>query len=103
MATVAHEAHGHHDSHGHHDAHGHHEENFVSKYIFSQDHKMIGKQFLMTAVFMGIVAMLLSILFRIQLAWPGESSDFLSFFLGEKWAPGGVLGKQSEIRLRIDV
>lgn len=91
MAAVAHEAHGHHDSHGHHDDHGHHEESFVSKYIFSQDHKMIGKQFLVTAVFMGVVAMLLSILFRIQLAWPGESSDFLTFFLGETWAPGGVL------------
>jgi len=91
MAAVAHEAHGHHDSHGHHEAHGHHEESFVSKYIFTQDHKMIGKQFLLTAVFMGIVAMLLSILFRIQLAWPGESSDFLTFFLGETWAPGGIL------------
>ena len=87
MASVAHEGHG----HDHHGDHGHHEENFISKYIFSQDHKMIGKQFLMTAVFMGIVAMILSILFRIQLAWPGESSDFLSFFLGEKWAPNGVL------------
>jgi cytochrome c oxidase subunit I len=85
MAVVAHEAHGHHDSHDH------HEESFVSKYIFSQDHKMIGKQFLMTAVFMGVVAMLLSILFRIQLAWPGESSDFVSFFLGDEWAPGGVM------------
>jgi len=52
---------------------------------------MIGKQFLITAVFMGLVAMLLSILFRIQLAWPGESSEFLSFFLGEDWAPNGVL------------
>ena len=91
MAAVAHEAHGHHDAHGHDNDHGHHEESFVSKYIFSQDHNMIGKQFLMTAVFMGLVAMLLSILFRIQLAWPGESSDFLSFFLGETWAPGGVL------------
>lgn len=91
MAAVAHEANGHHDSHGHHDAHGHHEENFVSKYIFSQDHKMISKQFLLTAIFMGIVAMLLSVLFRVQLAWPGESSNFLSFFLGEEWAPGGVL------------
>jgi cytochrome c oxidase subunit 1 len=90
MASIAHEDHGHGHAHGHHDVH-HHEENFVSKYIFSQDHKMIGKQFLMTAVFMGLVAMMLSILFRIQLAWPGESSDFLSFFLGEKWAPGGVL------------
>ena len=35
--------------------------------------------------------MLLSILFRIQLAWPQKrSSDTLSFFLGERWAPGGV-------------
>ncbi|MDX2359223.1 MAG: cbb3-type cytochrome c oxidase subunit I [Crocinitomicaceae bacterium] len=85
MAAVAHEAHGHHDDHGH------HEESFVSKYIFSQDHKMIGKQFLMTAVFMGVVAMLLSVLFRIQLAWPGEGSDFVSFFLGDTWAPGGVM------------
>jgi cytochrome c oxidase subunit 1 len=84
---ASHDAH----AHGHHDDHHHHEENFISKYIFSQDHKMIGKQFLMTAVFMGLVAMMLSILFRIQLAWPGESSDFLSFFLGEKWAPNGVL------------
>ena len=92
MAAVAHEAHGHDDAHGHHDHdHGHHEEHFVSKYIFSHDHKMISKQFLMTAIFMGVVAMLLSVLFRIQLAWPGESSDFLSYFLGEQWAPNGVL------------
>ena len=86
MASIAHEEHGH-EHHGEH----HHEETFVSKYIFSHDHKMIGKQFLITAVFMGIIAMMLSILFRIQLAYPGESSDFLSFFLGEKWAPNGVL------------
>ncbi|MEN9994780.1 MAG: hypothetical protein RL762_1437 [Bacteroidota bacterium] len=84
---ASHDAH----AHGHHEDHHHHEEHFISKYIFSQDHKMIGKQFLMTAVFMGLVAMMLSILFRIQLAWPGESSDFLSFFLGDKWAPNGVL------------
>lgn len=85
MASAAHDVH----SHDHHDHH--HEESFVSKYIFSQDHKMIGKQFLITAVFMGLVAMLLSVLFRIQLAWPGESSDFLNFFLGDQWAPEGVL------------
>ncbi|MBB79078.1 MAG: cytochrome c oxidase subunit I [Crocinitomicaceae bacterium] len=78
-------------SEGNQDNHDHHHETFVSKYIFSQDHKMIGKQFLMTAVFMGIVAMLLSTLFRMQLAWPGESSDFVSLFLGEEWAPGGIM------------
>jgi cytochrome c oxidase subunit 1 len=85
MAVVAHE------TDGHQDFHDHHKESFVSKYIFTQDHKMIGKQFLMTAVFMGVVAMLLSTLFRIQIAWPGEGSDFVSFFLGNEWAPGGVM------------
>ena len=94
MASIAHEGHGH-EHHGEH----HHEETFVSKYIFSHDHKMIGKQFLITAVFMGIIAMLLSILFRIQLAWPGESSETLSFFLGEKWAPNGVLSQDMYLGL----
>jgi len=90
MAAVAHDAHTEHD---------HHEESFVSKYIFSQDHKMIGKQFLMTAVFMGLVAMMLSIFFRIQLAWPGESSDILNVFLGDRWAPDGVLNQDMYLGL----
>ena len=92
MSVLEHEVHDHHE-------HDHHEEHFVSKYIFSFDHKMIAKQYLVTAVFMGVVAMLLSILFRIQLAWPGESTDFLSFFLGEKWAPGGVLSEDMYLGL----
>lgn len=32
----------HHEDHGH-----HHKETFVTKYIFSQDHKMIAKQYLL--------------------------------------------------------
>lgn len=90
MAAVAHEAHHEHD---------HHEESFVSKYIFSQDHKMIGKQFLLTAIFLGLVAMMLSIFFRIQLAWPGESSDFLNVFLGDRWAPDGILNQDMYLGL----
>jgi len=91
-----------HDSHDHGQAHHnehHHEESFVSKYIFSHDHKMIGKQFLMTAVFMGLVAMMLSILFRIQLSWPGESSDFLNLFLGDRWAPKGIMDQNMYLGL----
>jgi len=83
-ATTAHAGH-----HGH-EAH-HHEESFISKWVFSQDHKMIGKQFLVTAIFMAWVAVIMSIIFRLQLAWPGEGFAFTNFFLGEKWAPGGVL------------
>ena len=52
---------------------------------------MISKQFLVTAIVMGIVAVMLSVFFRLQLGWPGESFAILETFLG-KWAPGGVLG-----------
>lgn len=83
--------HEHHDlSHGHHDDH-HHEESFVSKYIFSMDHKTISRQFLITAVIMAVLAMLMSILFRLQLAWPGEKFAFINFLLGDKWGKDGIL------------
>jgi cytochrome c oxidase subunit 1 len=86
----------HHEEHGH---HHHHEESFISKYVFSQDHKMISKQFLITAVFMGIVAVMLSVLFRLQLGWEGESFKMLNFFLGDKWAPEGVLDRNAYLAL----
>src|SRR3954464_11131583 len=80
----------HHDlAHGH-DEH-HHEESFVSKYIFSMDHKTISRQFLVPSVIMAVLAMLMSILFRLQLAWPGEQIVFINFFLGDKWGKDGIL------------
>ncbi len=85
-------------AHDHHEEH-HHEENFVSKYIFSMDHKMISKQFLITAIIMGVVAMVLSIFFRLQLGWPGQGFDVLEMFLGSKWAPGGVLNENMYLGL----
>ena len=86
-----------HDSHDHHDHH--HEEHFVSKYIFSMDHKMISKQFLITAIVMGVVAMMLSIFFRLQLGWPEDNSfAILETFLGD-WAPGGILDKEMYLGL----
>jgi len=69
----------------------HHNETFISKYIFSIDHKMIAKQFLITGMLMGIVGMLMSVLFRLQLSNPGESFAVLEWFFGDKWAPDGVL------------
>ncbi|WP_205945058.1 cytochrome c oxidase subunit I [Pedobacter psychrodurus] len=78
-----------HDEHNHdHADHGHHKETLISKYIFSMDHKMIAKQFLITGIIMAVIAMGLSILFRIQLAWPDQNFPFLETFLG-KWAEGG--------------
>ncbi|MCT1526639.1 cytochrome c oxidase subunit I [Sphingobacterium hotanense] len=71
-----------------HHGHDHHHETFLTKYVFSQDHKMIAKQFLITGIVMAVFAMLLSILFRIQLAWPDAEFPILEVFLG-KWAEGG--------------
>ena len=66
----------------------HHQESFVSKYIFSRDHKMIAKQFLITAIIMAFFSLFLTVLFRIQLGWPDHSFPILQTFLG-KWAEGG--------------
>lgn len=80
-----------HDAHTHaHDEHGHHHETFISKYIFSQDHKMIAKQFLITGIIMAFLAMTMSVLFRIQLAWPDKSFPLLETLLG-KFAEGGQI------------
>ena len=54
-----------------HASHGHHEElGFIRTYIFSLDHKMIGRQFLFMGLLMIIVGGLLAMLVRWQLAWP---------------------------------
>ncbi|TAH01973.1 MAG: cytochrome c oxidase subunit I [Sphingobacteriales bacterium] len=91
MATLTlYDTHTAHHDHAEHGDHGHHKETFLTKYVFSQDHKMIAKQFLITGIFMGVVAMTLSILFRIQLAYPDESFPLLEMLLG-KFAPEGRL------------
>ena len=72
--------------------HAHHEEErFISKYIFTMDHKMIGKQYLITAIVMGIIGITLSGLFRLKLGWPDTKFEILEALLGSDWAPDGVL------------
>ncbi|MFN8231787.1 MAG: cbb3-type cytochrome c oxidase subunit I, partial [Bacteroidia bacterium] len=86
-----------HHSHVH--DHDDHEESFVSKYIFSMDHKMISRQFLITAVVMAVVAMTMSVIFRMQLAWPGEKFAFINALLGDKWAKDGILSPDMYLAL----
>ncbi len=53
------------------DAHAHDEpHSFVTKYIWSQDHKVIAIQYSITAISVGVVALVLSGLMRIQLGMP---------------------------------
>ena len=83
-----------HDVHSHtgHDAHHehHHHETFISKYVFSQDHKMIAKQFLVTGIIWAIIGGLFSVIFRLQLGYPDQTFPFLEDLLGH-WAKGGKL------------
>jgi cytochrome c oxidase subunit 1 len=76
----------------HHDEHHvhHHKETFITKYIFSQDHKTIGKQFLVTGIIWAIVGGLFSVLFRLQLGYPDQSFPILETMFG-KWAEGGQI------------
>ena len=77
----------HHDDHN---GHGHHHQSFVSKYIFSMDHKTIGKQFLITGIVWAIIGGLFSVLFRLQLGFPGQSFPILETFFGRN-AEGGLI------------
>jgi len=50
----------------------HHPKSWVGKYIWSQDHKYIAVQYMMTAVAIGVVALVLSDLMRLQIGFPGS-------------------------------
>jgi len=91
MSTLAVHDHGvaHHEvSHEH-----HHKQTFLNTYVFSQDHKYIAKQFLVTGIIMAFIAMSLSILFRIQLAYPNEKFPLLETLLG-RFAPEGRISPE---------
>jgi cytochrome c oxidase subunit I len=74
----------------HHDEHHvhHHKETFITKYIFSQDHKMIARQFIITGIVWAIIGGLFSVLFRLQLGYPNTDFPILETFFGH-WAKGG--------------
>ncbi|PWG02742.1 cytochrome c oxidase subunit I [Sphingosinicella humi] len=48
----------------------HHPKTFIGKYIWSQDHKVIAVQYALTAIAIGLVALVLSALMRLQLGFP---------------------------------
>ena len=76
----------------HHDsgpAHGHAPGGFLRTYVFSTDHKMIGKQFLFTTLFFLLVGGALALGVRWMLAWPGAA---LPWGLGRLFNESGVPG-----------
>ncbi len=57
---------------------------FLGHYVFSMDHKVIARQFLITGIFWAVVGAAMSIIFRLQLGFPEESMAWLKPLLG-KW------------------
>ncbi|MDX2426712.1 MAG: cbb3-type cytochrome c oxidase subunit I, partial [Cycloclasticus sp.] len=53
-----------------------HPKTWLGKYVFSQDAKIIAIQYACTAIAIGMVALVMSLLMRVQLGWPG-AFDFI--------------------------
>jgi cytochrome c oxidase subunit I len=73
-----------------HAIHEHHHQSFITKYIFSQDHKMISKQYLFTGIIWAVIGGFFSVIFRLQLGFPDQTFPFLEDIFGH-WAKGGRL------------
>ena len=77
------------------EAHDHEPQSFISKYVFSFDHKMIGKQYLILAMCMAVVGGLLAMLIRLQLGWPGTQWPILGNLM-----PVGMASDRSTLSVR---
>ena len=75
-----------HESGGHH----HPPSGFIRKYIFSLDHKVIGIQYYLLALFSVFLGMALSLLMRIHLVWPNLKLPF---------TPGGIMTPEQYLAL----
>src|ERR1700757_5007245 len=63
---------------------------FIRKYVFSLDHKVIGKQYYALALVAVFIGMGLSWLMRIHLVWPNAPIPGLQL-LSKSGAPGGII------------
>ncbi len=86
-----------HDDHDH--EHEHHEGNFWTTYIFSEDHKVIAKQFLISGIFWALLGGTLSVIFRLQLGFPDMNLEWLRPFLGGWITPDGKLDPEFYLAL----
>jgi cytochrome c oxidase subunit 1 len=73
------------------DQHEHHEESFLRKYVFSQDHKVIGIQYGFTALCFLLFGFCLMLLMRWQLAYPGQPIPIIGGLLGDGNVAQGIM------------
>src|SRR5213594_3497326 len=78
-----------------HAVHAHHEElGFWRTYVFSTDHKMIGRQFLFLGLFMLLIGGTLAMMVRWELAWPETAVPGFSW-VPEPYMYGGIIPPQT--------
>jgi cytochrome c oxidase subunit 1 len=82
-------AHGHAGAHAH--DHAHHELGFWQKYVFSQDHKVIGIQYAFTGLLFLLFGFTLMMIMRWQLAYPGRPIPLIGNLFSAAQAPGGIM------------
>ena len=70
-----------------------HHQGFIRKYIFSEDHKTIGKQFLWLGLIMMVVGGATAMMMRWQLAWP-ESQVPLTGWIPEPFMYDDHMGPE---------
>ncbi len=85
------------DAHAH-DEHDHHDLPWIRKYVFSEDHKYIAKQYLISGIVWAVIGGLLSVLFRLQLGFPDADLTWLKPLLGE-WIQNGKLDPEFYLAL----
>src|ERR1700681_5086541 len=71
---------------------------FIRKYIFSLDHKVIGIQYILLALTAVVVGLVMSVLMRINLSWPGTHIKIMET-LFPTGAPGGVMSPEFYLSL----
>ena len=64
---------------------------FWQKYVFSQDHKVIGIWYAITALLFLLFGFTLMMMMRWQIAYPGQPIPLIGGWLGDANAPGGIM------------
>ena len=81
----------------HHD--DHHDHGFIRKYIFSEDHKIIAKQFLITGIFWAVVGGLFHLYLEFNFGFPDLDLSFLSPIIGNWLTPQGKIDAEVYLAL----
>src|SRR5882762_8308950 len=71
---------------------------FIRRYIFSLDHKVIGIQYILLALTAVVVGLVMSVLMRLNLSWPGTNWPIMGT-LFPTGAPGGIMSPEFYLSL----